>query len=369
MNVTHEIYYQCFTREFTGQTAQRNVQHEARGFNEVPVQQAVDQSQHSSVLSTSLDVYQMQIDQLTLQASSGDITKEASDVIVNSSNQSFNLKAGVSKAILDGAGVTVEQECAHSTAQPPAMILTSAGQLRSRNIVHVVGQNDPANIKNTVYSVLKFCEENKFSSVAFPALGTGLCKLQSCEQEQPGMHTLFAVAPASNEYNDVEKELTKTGLNLNIISIERVQNPSLWQNYQIMKKQMEVKNKHTNNELLLFHGTTDTSIHLINKQGFNRSYAGKNAAMYGNGSYFAADPCYSAGNYATPDTSGHKRMYQARVLVGDYTQGKKGMITPPPKSGSASDLYDSVIDDAANPTMFVVFNDIQAYPEYLITFT
>lgn len=30
---------------------------------------------------------------------------------------------------------------------------------------------------------------------------------------------LFAVAPASNEYNDVEKELTKTGLNLNIISV------------------------------------------------------------------------------------------------------------------------------------------------------
>uniref|UniRef100_A0A3B4FEP5 Poly [ADP-ribose] polymerase n=1 Tax=Pundamilia nyererei TaxID=303518 RepID=A0A3B4FEP5_9CICH len=151
--------------------------------------------------------------------------------------------------------------------------------------------------------------------------------------------------------------------------IERVQNPSLWQNYQIMKKQMEVKNKHTNNELLLFHGTTDTSIDLINKQGFNRSYAGKNGAMYGNGSYFAVDPTYSAGNYATPDTSGHKRMYQARVLVGDYTQGRKGMITPPPKSGSASDLYDSVTNDTANPIMFVVFNDIQAYPEYLITFT
>uniref|UniRef100_A0A3P8NU03 Poly [ADP-ribose] polymerase n=1 Tax=Astatotilapia calliptera TaxID=8154 RepID=A0A3P8NU03_ASTCA len=627
----------CFTREFTGQ---RNVQHEARGFHEVPAQQAVDQSQHSSVLSTSLDVYQMQIDQLTFEASSGDITKEASDVIVNSSNQSFNLKAGVSKAILDGAGVTVEQECAQlvsSMAQPRAMILTSAGQLPSRNIVHVVGQNDPASIKNTVYSVLKVCEENNFSSVAFPALGTGqggaspsevaeamvdavvqfvkrkqprfvrsvkilifqtamlkhfhmsmkkrqeerveeksvvskteeqpiaadlvlereefkpavfhLCaddhkaasqakkrindlilaeqaqktisdpcisqlsqadmeKLKALQREltvsirldkgaedqDPEIHLegltrdvytaesavrdiirkveraealmkkalemselvewrfkdhngsmvafdmntnltleeafktkqkakikinndaytadparekavsangrndvelhrkdlkgtsalplpscwedmkddllkLFAVAPASNEYNDVEKELTKTGLNLNIISIERVQNPSLWQNYQIMKKQMEVKNKHTNNELLLFHGTTHTSIHLINKQGFNRSYAGKNAAMYGNGSYFAADPCYSAGNYATPNTNGHKRMYQARVLVGDYTQGQKGMITPPPKSGSASDLYDSVTDDAANPTMFVVFNDIQAYPEYLITFT
>ncbi|KAL3975735.1 ryanodine receptor 1 [Sarotherodon galilaeus] len=165
---------------------------------------------------------------------------------------------------------------------------------------------------------------------------------------------------------DQDPEIHLEGLTKDI---ERVQNPSLWQNYQIMKKQMEVKNKHTNNELLLFHGTTDTSSHLINKQGFNRSYAGKHAAIYGNGSYFAVDPGYSAGNYATPDTSGHKRMYQARVLVGDYTQGQKGLLTPPPKSGSASDLYDSLTDDTANPTMFVVFNDIQAYPEYLITFT
>lgn len=41
-----------------------------------------------------------------------------------------------------------------------------------------------------------------------------------------------------------------------------------------MKKQLEVKNKHTNNERRLFHGTGATSIDLINKQGFNRSYAG-----------------------------------------------------------------------------------------------
>ncbi|XP_035771558.1 protein mono-ADP-ribosyltransferase PARP14-like [Neolamprologus brichardi] len=168
----------CFTQEFTGQ---RNVQHERHDFNELPVQQPVSQSQHSSdtfgpVLSTSLGVYQMQMGQLALEVSSGDITKETSDVIVNSSNQTFNLKAGVSKAILDGAGITVERECAQfvsSMTQPHAMILTSAGQLPSRNIIHIVGQNDPGNIKDMVYSVLKFCEENKFSSVAFPALGTG----------------------------------------------------------------------------------------------------------------------------------------------------------------------------------------------------
>lgn len=47
-----------------------------------------------AVSSPSLGVYQMQIGPITLEVSSGDITKEASDVIVNSSNPDFTLKAG-----------------------------------------------------------------------------------------------------------------------------------------------------------------------------------------------------------------------------------------------------------------------------------
>lgn len=53
------------------------------------------------------------------------------------------------------------------------MIMTSGGQLPCRHIIHVVGRNSPAAIKDMVYSVLKYCEEQQFSSVAFPALGTG----------------------------------------------------------------------------------------------------------------------------------------------------------------------------------------------------
>ncbi len=58
------------------------------------------------------------------------------------------------------------------------------------------------------------------------------------------------------------------------LQIERVQNVTLWQSYQLLKKEMETKNNHSNNEKRLFHGTGANSIDLINKQGFNRSYAG-----------------------------------------------------------------------------------------------
>ncbi|XP_042337091.1 protein mono-ADP-ribosyltransferase PARP14-like [Plectropomus leopardus] len=180
---------------------------------------------------------------------------------------------------------------------------------------------------------------------------------------------LFPLTAGSKEHGDVTAALTQTGLAANIISIERVQNTTLWQNYQLMKKHLEVKNKHTNNERTLFHGTGADAVDLINKQGFNRSYAGAHGAMYGNGSYFAVDPVYSAQGYAKPDARGQKHMYLARVLVGDFAQGRAGLITPPSKnSGNAADLYDSVADRKNNPSMFVVFNDIQAYPEYLITF-
>ena len=62
-------------------------------------------------------------------------------------------------------------------------------------------------------------------------------------------------------------------------------------------------------------------------------------------------------------------MYLVRVLTGEYTQGANAMIVAPPKDPSdATVLYDSVVDNTANPTIFVVFYDADAYPEFLITY-
>uniref|UniRef100_A0A8C2BVR9 Poly [ADP-ribose] polymerase n=1 Tax=Cyprinus carpio TaxID=7962 RepID=A0A8C2BVR9_CYPCA len=179
---------------------------------------------------------------------------------------------------------------------------------------------------------------------------------------------LIELKADSQEFTEVEKEFRKTGLSNNIIKIERVQNCALWRNYTIKKEELEDKNKHKNNEKRLFHGTGPDTTDQINNQGFNRSFAGMNGAMYGKGTYFAVDPSYSAKGYSKPDAKGHKHIYLARVLVGDFTQGKKGLCTPPKRSSEGVDLYDSVTDKTTNPSMFVIFNDVQAYPEYLITF-
>ena len=86
--------------------------------------------------------------------------------------------------------------------------------------------------------------------------------------------------------------------------------------------------------------------------------------------YFALDASYSArSTYSPPDANGCRFMYLTRVLVGEYTVGKQGILTPPAKNPSdPTDTYDSVVDNVAKPQIFVVFYDWQCYPEYLITF-
>ncbi|XP_068102379.1 protein mono-ADP-ribosyltransferase PARP14-like [Hyperolius riggenbachi] len=178
-----------------------------------------------------------------------------------------------------------------------------------------------------------------------------------------------AVQSGSSEYSDVQQKFQKTCKN-QIVKIFRVQNKTLWKNYKIKKQSIDGNNGTTNNEKQLFHGSDFESIQQVNQNGFNRSYAGRNAAVFGNGTYFARDASYSANpTYAKKDQKGQQHMYLARVLTGVFCEGEEDMIAPPPKDpANPTILYDSVTDDENNPSMFIVFNDIQAYPEYHIIF-
>ncbi|XP_046843223.1 protein mono-ADP-ribosyltransferase PARP15-like [Xenia sp. Carnegie-2017] len=123
------------------------------------------------------------------------------------------------------------------------------------------------------------------------------------------------------------------------------------------------------NEMRLFHGTNPNNVRSINSNNFSRSFAGVNAVKYGNGVYFARDASYSL-VYSLHQCSGSQpKMYIAKVLVGEYTLGKEGLKEPPSKNdpGNPGLLYDSVVDTPSNPTIFVIFQDNQSYPEYLIT--
>ena len=85
--------------------------------------------------------------------------------------------------------------------------------------------------------------------------------------------------------------------------------------------------------------------------------------------YFANKSFYSArATYAVPDEKQLRHMYISRVLVGKFTKGKENLLEPPQIDITQNLRYDSVVDDVANPLIFVIFYDFQSYPEYLITF-
>lgn len=86
------------------------------------------------------------------------------------------------------------------------------------------------------------------------------------------------------------------------------------------------------------------------------------AVAYGSGVYFARNAKYSVG-YAPQDSLGMKRMFLCRIVVGNCTTGNSSIKTPPQGFNSTTDAGQKNAS-----SIFVVYHDDAAYPEYLITF-
>jgi len=154
--------------------------------------------------------------------------------------------------------------------------------------------------------------------------------------------------------------------------VERIKNDFLLERYNRKHEQMKKKLKASNCdkiEKLLFHGTTQDVIDAICKQNFDHRMRGKNGTVYGEGSYFAVKASYS-NKYSSQSGEKTRFMFLASVLTGDYTLGTHGFRRPPLKdpNNRAGDLYDSCVDNEEEPNIFVIFNDEQCYPSYLIEY-
>ncbi|NXR51325.1 PAR12 polymerase, partial [Hippolais icterina] len=175
------------------------------------------------------------------------------------------------------------------------------------------------------------------------------------------------ISNATSEYNGIKQLFHQTMKNYSILNIQRIQNPSLWKVFQWQKEKMKRENGGKEvQEKQLFHGTDDTSMKTICTQNFDWRICGSNGTNYGKGSYFARDARY-AHAYCHAMAQGHL-MFVARVLVGDYVKGNAAYVRPPEKSADKLRFYDSCVDDELNPSVFVVFDKHQIYPEYIIEY-
>ncbi|KAF1372521.1 hypothetical protein PFLUV_G00266370 [Perca fluviatilis] len=123
---------------------------------------------------------------------------------------------------------------------------------------------------------------------------------------------------SSDELKESETVFCKTMRGFDIVQIERIQNKALWEVFQWYV-----------------------------------------------GSYFARDAEYSHSYTGDSDV---KSLFISRVLVGDYTRGSSDYVRPPSKDGGDINFYDSCVDDVISPSIFVVFEKHQIYPEYLLQY-
>ncbi|CAF3865378.1 unnamed protein product [Rotaria magnacalcarata] len=163
---------------------------------------------------------------------------------------------------------------------------------------------------------------------------------------------------SSKEYQDVlaRFHVTMLGKYLQIVKIERIQNERWYKQYDAHRE--DFKRRYPNiDERLLFHGCPSTSADQIIQECFNRSFAGVNGVLYGNGVYFHTNAIYSH-QYAKPGNSGERTIFLVRALIGKTCKGDPTMKSPP--SG-----YDTTTDEK---DIFVVYHDAGVYADHLITY-
>ncbi len=120
----------------------------------------------------------------TIQLIQGDITTEAVDAIVNAANEHLQHGGGVAWAISKKGGPTIQQESddwvrQHGLVSHTHPAWTSGGQLPARYVIHAVGPvwgdgDEDAKLSVTVTNTLRLAEGLTCSSLALPAISTGI---------------------------------------------------------------------------------------------------------------------------------------------------------------------------------------------------
>jgi O-acetyl-ADP-ribose deacetylase len=117
----------------------------------------------------------------------GDITQQQVDAIVNAANSSLMGGSGVDGAIHRAAGPALLEECRRIRAEryPDGLpsgraVATTAGDLPARWVIHTVGpvfskSEDRSQLLASCHTAsLRIADELGASSVAFPAISTGV---------------------------------------------------------------------------------------------------------------------------------------------------------------------------------------------------
>lgn len=115
-----------------------------------------------------------------IQVIQGDITEAATEAIVNAANNHLWMGAGVAGAIKRKGGIEIEKEAvSKGPIKVGEAVITGGGKLKAKYVIHAaaMGQDlrtDSQKVKEATRNSLRLAESHKISSIAFPAIGTGV---------------------------------------------------------------------------------------------------------------------------------------------------------------------------------------------------
>lgn len=140
---------------------------------------------------------------VTLECVQGDISSQTDfDAVVNAANAQLRMGGGVAGAIHRAAGPGLEEECRPlAPIKPGEAVITGGHNLPNRYVIHCLGpvyrRDEPANelLANCYRNALNRAEEHKISSIAFPAISTGVFGYPVKEAAEIALKTIIERAP------------------------------------------------------------------------------------------------------------------------------------------------------------------------------
>jgi O-acetyl-ADP-ribose deacetylase (regulator of RNase III) len=122
----------------------------------------------------------LKVKQTSILVQRGDITDWEVDAIVNAANSTLAMGAGVAGAIKRKGGLIVEEEAMRQgPIEVGEAVLTTAGNLPATHVIHAAAmgpdlKTNAATIAAATKSALRVADKHRITSIAFPALGTGV---------------------------------------------------------------------------------------------------------------------------------------------------------------------------------------------------
>jgi O-acetyl-ADP-ribose deacetylase len=138
-----------------------------------------------------------------------DITKEATDAIVNAANSSLLGGGGVDGAIHRAGGPAILAECKTIVAKigrlaPGQAVITTGGRLPAKFVIHTVGpiyndgrHGEPEILASAHRESIRLADEHGIQSLSFPAISTGAYLYPVAEAAQIALSTVAKALEAT----------------------------------------------------------------------------------------------------------------------------------------------------------------------------